>query len=202
MYKTFIPTSGIIKVRDWGLQKGKEMSRIADNEKLDLILSTITELKTDVSELKTDITELKSDFTVLKADFTELKTDVTELKADVTELKSDVTELKSDVTELKSDVTELKSNVSVLNGKVYDLDLSLCNLQTDVKTLSRDVTLLKMTLENETNRNIQIVAEGHLDLYRKMVQATSTAQNAESLIEMHSIRLNRHDNQIAALKMA
>ena len=188
MYKTFIPTSGIIKVRDWGLQKGKEMSRIADNEKLDLILSTITELKTDVSELKTDITELKSDFTVLKADFTELKTDVTELKADVTELKSDV--------------TELKSNVSVLNGKVYDLDLSLCNLQTDVKTLSRDVTLLKMTLENETNRNIQIVAEGHLDLYRKMVQATSTAQNAESLIEMHSIRLNRHDNQIAALKMA
>ncbi|MBU9737526.1 hypothetical protein [Diplocloster agilis] len=150
------------------------MAKIADNEKLDLILSAITDLKTDVTELKCDVTELKSGFT----------------------------ELKSEVNELKSNVFRLESNVSVLNDNVFEIDQSLCTLQTDVKTLSRDVTLLKMTLENETNRNIQIVAEGHLDLYRKMIQATSTAQNAESLIEMHSIRLNRHDNEIAALKLA
>jgi peptidoglycan hydrolase CwlO-like protein len=43
---------------------------------LELVLSSIAELRTDITGLKTDITSLKTDVTSLKTDFTGLKTDV------------------------------------------------------------------------------------------------------------------------------
>ena len=41
-------------------------------------------------------------------------------------------------------------------------------LQGDVQSLKERVTNIEITLENETNRNIQLVAEGHLNLDRKL----------------------------------
>ena len=53
-----------------------------------------------------------------------------------------------------------------------------------------------MTLENETNRNIKIIAEGHLDLSRKLDDALKV--NAEK--EMLLIRVNRLENEVRLLK--
>ena len=37
--------------------------------------------------------------------------------------------------------------------------------------MDRKITDIQLTLENETNRNIKIIAEGHLDLGRKLDDA-------------------------------
>lgn len=37
--------------------------------------------------------------------------------------------------------------------------------------MNAKITDIQLTLENETNRNIQIIAEGHLDLSRKLDEA-------------------------------
>ena len=37
-------------------------------------------------------------------------------------------------------------------------------MKSDIKVLQGDMRSMKLTLENETNRNISIIAEGHLDL--------------------------------------
>lgn len=37
--------------------------------------------------------------------------------------------------------------------------------------LEKKITDIQLTLENETNKNIQIIAEGHLDLSRKLDEA-------------------------------
>ena len=34
--------------------------------------------------------------------------------------------------------------------------------------LKREIKSIQLTLENETNRNIKLIAEGHLDLGRKL----------------------------------
>lgn len=40
-----------------------------------------------------------------------------------------------------------------------------------LEKLDAKITSIQLTLENETNRNIQIIAEGHLDLSRKLNDA-------------------------------
>ena len=38
----------------------------------------------------------------------------------------------------------------------------------ELKKLNNKITDIQLTLENETNKNIKIIAEGHLDLSRKL----------------------------------
>ncbi len=40
-----------------------------------------------------------------------------------------------------------------------------------LEPIKRDINSIQLTLENETNRNIKIIAEGHLDLSRKLDEA-------------------------------
>ncbi len=40
-------------------------------------------------------------------------------------------------------------------------------LKSRLNSIENNVTDLQLTLENETNRNITLIAEGHLDLSRK-----------------------------------
>ena len=37
-----------------------------------------------------------------------------------------------------------------------------------MNTIENNVTDIQLTLENETNRNISLIAEGHLDLSRNL----------------------------------
>ncbi len=58
------------------------------------------------------------------------------------------------------------------------------------------ITDIQLTLENETNRNIRIIAEGHLDLSRKLDEALK----AESEKEILLLRVNRLENELRRVK--
>ena len=60
---------------------------------------------------------------------------------DMQDMKTDIQDMKTDMQDIKTDIRDLKSRVSSI----------------------------EMTLENETNRNIRIIAEGHADLCRKLI---------------------------------
>ena len=55
-----------------------------------------------------------------------------------------------------------------LDKKVTDLDQKVEGLDQRIIRLENDVTDVKVTIENEIRVNIQRVAEGHLDLSRKL----------------------------------
>lgn len=55
---------------------------------------------------------------------------------------------------------------------------------------------LQLTLENETNRNIKIIAEGHMDLNRKLDEALKIDNKKEMLI----MRVNALENELRRLK--
>lgn len=66
----------------------------------------------------------------------------------------------------------------------------------ELKKLSNKITDIQLTLENETNRNIQIIAEGHLDLSRKLDDALKVENEKEMLL----IRVNRPESEIRRIK--
>lgn len=55
---------------------------------------------------------------------------------------------------------------------------------------------IQLTLENETNRNIKLIAEGHLDLNRKLDEALKIDTEKEMLI----MRVNTLENELRRLK--
>lgn len=83
--------------------------------------------------------------------------------------------LKGDVQELKGDVQGLKGRMQAVEANVKDL---------------------RLTLENETNRNIRIIAEGHLDLNRKLDEALKVENEKEW---MH-LRVNVLENDMRRVK--
>ena len=66
----------------------------------------------------------------------------------------------------------------------------------EINELKRDVKDIQMTLENETNRNIRIIAEGHLDLSRKLDEALRVENEKEVLL----IRVNSLESEVKKLK--
>ena len=66
----------------------------------------------------------------------------------------------------------------------------------ELKKLNDKVTDIQLTLENETNKNIKIIAEGHLDLSRKLDEALKVDSEKEMLM----IRVNRLENELRQLK--
>lgn len=66
----------------------------------------------------------------------------------------------------------------------------------DMQEMKRQIKDLQLTLENETNRNIKIIAEGHLDLNRKLDEALKIDNEKEMLL----IRVNSLENELRKLK--
>lgn len=109
----------------------------------------------------------------------ELRQDVTELKKDVVILKEDVTVLKEDVSVLKEDVSVLKENVAVLNEDVSVLKKDVAILNEIVPKLQREVMDIRIILENDIKKGINIIGEGHLDLNRNLALVLEIKEERE-----------------------
>ena len=66
----------------------------------------------------------------------------------------------------------------------------------ELRSLKTDVREIQLTLENETNRNIKIIAEGHLDLSRKLDDALKVENEKEMLL----LRVTSLENEVRRLK--
>lgn len=83
--------------------------------------------------------------------------------------------LYNDMQSMKSDMQSIKGEMQEVKQKVNSIELSL---------------------ENETNRNIKIVAEGHAILNRRLDEALKSESEKEVLL----IRVNRIENELRIIK--
>lgn len=81
----------------------------------------------------------------------------------------------------------------------------LDSLESEIQELKRRTINIELTLENETNRNIQLVAENHLTLIDKLNQAIKVADKTLMYeVQMTSLksRLDILEREVARLKAA
>ena len=114
----------------------------------------------------------------------------------VTYLDEKVSCLDEKVTCLDEKVTCLDEKVTCLDEKVSDLDEKVTCLDTRVSEMderfTKDIREIKITLESEVNRNIAVIAEGHLSLDRKLDEALKVNQEREILL----LRVNRLETEL------
>lgn len=82
------------------------------------------------------------------------------------------------------------------NEMLQAIYLDMQDMKTDIRDLKSRVSGIEMTLENETNRNIRIIAEGHADLCRKLDEALKVENEKELLL----VRTNIMENDIRKIK--
>lgn len=89
--------------------------------------------------------------------------------------------------------------VTDLDKKVTDLDQKVEGLDQRIIRLEHDVTDVKVTIENEIRVNIQRVAEGHLDLSRKLNECIKISSDIKDKQEIQDIYINMHNSKLRAL---
>mgnify|MGYP004671024371 FL=1 len=146
------------------------------------MLEILLELKQEVSEMRKDINVLKQVAGILKQD--------------VKSLKEEVGILKQDVSCLKEDVKDLQQRMIIVEGKTDNLQFTVNEMQSELAETKREILSLRTTIENVTNRNIRIIAEGHLDLENKLDRSIK----AGSETEIMQVRVNMIEDEMRTLK--
>lgn len=129
-----------------------------NDEKLDLLLINMQELKGEFKDFKKEIKE-----------------EVNGIKEEVKGIKEEVNDIKEEVKDIKKDVQQLKDNMEEVNDRIKNIE---------------------MTLENETNNNIRVIAEGHLNLDRKLDEALKSLQPNM----MYQLKVNYLDSEVKKIK--
>ena len=126
---------------------------MTDGEKLDLILS------------KLDIVDS------LNADMQEMKADMKDVKADISNLKNRVTTMENDIDILKIKVTKIEDDITILKIK-FD------KIEEEVGLIKTRIANSELHLENSISKNIQLLAENHINLIDKLNKAVPAADKS------------------------
>lgn len=118
------------------------------------------------------------------------------IKEELQNVKGEVLGLKEQVQDVQSEVQEVKEQVQGVEGEVRELKEQVHGVEGKARELEGHVQGIRLTLENETNKNINIVAEGHLNLSRKLDEALKVENEKEMLL----IRVNRLENGYRTLQ--
>ena len=107
-------------------------------------------------------------------------------------LDTKIQPIKDDIQEMKTDIQDLKADMEGLKADVNDMRLELG----DVKFR---VMKLEVLVENEIRTNIKRVAEGHLDLSRKLNECIKLSNDVKDKQEIQDVYLNMHQSKLMAM---
>ena len=86
------------------------------------------------------------------------------------------------------------------DSEKLDLLLEKMNkLEIDLQEIKQRVIKTDLTIENEIRVNIQRVAEGHLDLSRKLNECIKLSCDIKDKQELQDIYINMHNTKLKAL---
>ena len=86
----------------------------------------------------------------------------------------------------------LEKRMDALEKRMDALENEVSTQKNESETLKQSNTDIKLTIENELNRNIQLVAEGHLDLNRKLEEVMRPV----NALEMLQVQVNMLQSKI------
>jgi len=97
---------------------------------------------------------------------------------------------------MTGDTKYILNKLEIMDKKMESMDKKLESMDKKLEEVQKEVRSTQLTLENETNKNIQIIAEGHYDLTRTLDEALKVENEKEMLL----IWVNHLENELRKLK--
>ena len=111
-------------------------------------------------------------------------------------LEAKISPLREDIRELRLDMSDVKQDISGLKQEMGSMRSEIGSMREEMGGVKQRMTRIETTLENETNRGIRIIAEGHLDLSRKLDDALKVDNEKELLL----LRVTHLENEVHIIK--
>ena len=179
---------------------------MTDTEKLDLLISSMDKVNTisdQLEQLNTSAVNFNFIVHQLDSKVEKLDSRMASVETRVEKLDSRMASVESKVEKLDSQVEKLDSRMASVETKVEKLDSRMVNVETKVEMMhgemvemKSDMKTMKLIMENELRVNIQRVAEGHLDLSRKLHEVVKNSNE----IEMLSVRVGMLESEVREIK--
>lgn len=97
---------------------------------------------------------------------------------------------------LKQRFDSMEQRFDSMEQRFDSMEQRFDSMEQRFDSLEQEVKSMKLTLENETNRNIQLIAEGHAILNRRLDEALKI--NSEN--ELLHVRVNVLENELRKVK--
>ena len=124
---------------------------------------------------------------------------LTVLDTKMTSLDEKVNSLDAKVTSLDEKVNSLDTKVASLDAKVNSLDTKVASLDAKVNSLDADVRGIKVVLENEVRRDLNLLAEGHAAILERL-PSQEEKEALEARMDAMEAAIRLHSKQIRELK--
>ncbi len=119
-----------------------------------------------------------------------------QFNARMDKIDSRMDKMDSRMDKMDSKMDKMNSRMDKMDARIEEIDSGLKESSTRMDQMEVDIKGIKIDLENVINRNIQLVAEGHLDLSRKLDEALKTT----SMNEMNNVRLNILEQKVRKIE--
>ena len=119
-------------------------------------------------------------------------------KLDIVEEK--VLALERDVSEIRVSLENVENRLENVENRLDKVENHLEIVENRLETMDNRLTIVELSLENETNRNIRFIAEGHQNLDRKLNEAIKLCQDSLSYTEQFQLRQTCFECEISILK--
>lgn len=148
----------------------------------EMLEAKISPLREDIREVRQDMSDVKQDICVMKQEMGSMRQEIDGMKQEIVSLKQDMGVMRQEIDFVKEETGSMRSEVS--------------SLREEMDAVKQRLILIETTLENETNRGIRIIAEGHLDLSRKLDDALRVDNEKELLL----LRVTHLENEVHTIK--
>lgn len=148
---------------------------MTDSQKLDYLIEQFGEMRADIKELQKGMNNLE-----MRMDRVEKRLDRLEQRMDAVEKRLDAVEKRLDAVEQRMDAVEQR-----LDAVENRLDKQ-----------EEEIRYIRLFQENHLQAQIRRIAEGHLDLYRKLLDALKISGEDELI----HVRVNMLESDMKRVK--
>lgn len=117
------------------------------------------------------------------------------MKTELTSVKETTEGLVTGLKEVREETKGLATGLEELREETKELAADMKSVKKDTKELRSRMSAIELNLENETNKNIRILAENHLSLMEKLDEAIKVS-NRHFLYELKVSSLDRRVTEI------
>lgn len=117
------------------------------------------------------------------------------MKTELTSVKETTEGLVTGLKEVREETKGLATGLEELREETKGLAADMKSVKEDTKELRSRMSAIELNLENETNKNIRILAENHLSLMEKLDEAIKVS-NRHFLYELKVSSLDRRVTEI------
>ena len=100
---------------------------------------------------------------------------------------------------------ESKEIINVMKEMFSEMDRRFIGLENEIKEVKNEIKEVNMKIENEINKNIQILVDGHLQNTAKLQKLDTMAEDIDILkfdVDVIKAVVTTHSSKLQAMKKA